>query len=209
MRIGIGLLWTALIGMPLLSGAENFGLIQSGQVITNGMIDTVGYVDTFSFEGQAGDEVYIIGVKSGGSGSYTIIYEVLPPGGGAPILEAGFFTSGPQNLLVLPTNGIYIVNLEENGGDETGPYQASYINRTTGPVVTPEEPDDGLTLISGETHTGRTIFAAADMDIYHFQGTAGDRVFLSVQESGSTVFDVDFLVFPPEGGGHLFSSRTK
>jgi hypothetical protein len=162
--------------------------------LISGEIEASGEVDTFRFEGNAGDVVDLTLVLTGGFDGFfgrVPAATVFTPSGGQ--LDA--FNSNKQDPLTLPETGTYRVRVNANSLVHTGTYNIGLECRSPpGPI------DAALTcgaLVSGE------IEAAGAVDFFSFQGTKDAVVDLTLVRTGG--FDAFFgrvpraTVFTPTG----------
>ena len=100
--------------------------ISFGQALS-GSIDTVGEIDGYSFDAQAGDRVYALMSTTIDLECYIRLFD--PDGN---LLNANYDQAGPGTAEMysyfLPLTGTYTLSAEDYGGDETGDYRV-YIQR--------------------------------------------------------------------------------
>lgn len=169
------------------------GAIGSGQTAT-GVIEMPADLDSYTFEGTAGDRVRIIEVVTSGEiGSRIRLY---PPGGGA--VEASDDFSGRAIIdHPLEVTGVYTLIVEDYYGDYTGTYNLTVMNLSD-PSNQYDPTPDGGPITSGQTVTG-LIEDPADMDAYTFDATAGQRVRITQTVTGGDLGS-RIRLYPPGGG---------
>ena len=169
------------------------GMLNSGETKTGYSIDAPSYMDTWTFNGQAGDRVIITGVPTSGNlDAYLILY---PPGGGPAEAQPAVFLYDWIDHQLLQT-GIYTIVIRDYGLAHSGTYNINFL-KIPGSVSSTEDPDGGA-IVSGETLSG-TIDVPSDRDAFQFYGQAGDRVIITaVPTSGN--LDAYLILYPPGGG---------
>ena len=177
---------------PWTTGADlDGGPIVSSEV-RSGTFSAPPDFDGWTFTGTAGDRVVITTATTGGSS--TAYVSVYPPGGGAPLTA----TANNRADIQLPSTGTYVIEVEDNGLNDTGTYDLSFVDITSGPWTTAADAD-GTTLLPGQAKSG-TIGSDVDMDVFTFVATAGDRVELGGVSTGGAGFNTNLTLYPPGGG---------
>lgn len=161
------------------------------QPVTGG-ISLVADSNTYTFAGNAGDEVNFTTVVT--SGTMIPAIAVYNPGGA---LNASTFAGSPFGCsgtrlelysVKLPTTGTYTVTLRDCSNVNSGNYELDAQKTDVG---------TGPSLLFGPTVTG-TISSVAQSNTYDLAATAGDRVdFTLVATSGTVVPAI--LVYNPDG----------
>jgi hypothetical protein len=158
--------------VPFAWGADR-GEILSGETKVGLNIVSPSYMDTWTFNGQAGYRVIITAIPTSGNlDTYLILY---PPGGGAAEAEpAAFWYDWIDHQL--EKSGTYTILVKDYELKKSGTYNINLL-KIPGAVSSPEDPDGGP-IASGETLSG-TIDAPSDRDAFQFYGEAGDRVIIT------------------------------
>ena len=164
-------------------GANEHGTLINGGVHTETITD--GDLDSYTFDGQAGDTVI---VSLGGELS-GFIY-VFDPDGGPAIIG----TSSFNNPIVLDQTGTYTVVVQPFNAVSTGDYELFF-------VKAPGANEHG-TLTNGGVHA-ETI-TDGDLDSYTFDGQAGDTVIVSLGGELSGFI----YVFDPDGGPAIIGTSS-
>ncbi len=154
-------------------------------------------IDTFAFQGTAGDDVRIL--VAGYTDYFDARIEVRDPNGTVVAdsycdayipcsVGVGSLSDPPAQLPILITSGRYIVSVSDAGANNTGSYTL-HIERL--------RPVNGRPLAMNGSISDQ-ISPAPDIDSYTFQGTAGDQVRILV--AGATdYFDARIEVRDPDG----------
>ncbi len=189
---GYNLSYLNLATGPLTSVSDpEGGPITSAQVVS-GHLQTTPDFDAYTFAGAAGDRVVIATAATGGTS--TPLTYVYPPGGGAALVS-----SGSNRLdLQLPASGTYTILIEDNGLNDTGTYDLSLLNVTSGPWTSGSDAD-GAPLIPAKVTTGQ-MNTGVDMDAFTFIGNVGDRVVIGGLATGGSGFNTNLTLYPPGGG---------
>ena len=168
-------------------------MLNYGDHTTGCAISPAVDVDTFTFEGSAGDNIRIAGDNTGGP--FDPGLELVDPGG-STIANAGCSggcCGGVHCSFVLNTtltvSGTYTLILSDSGTDEAGGLGIQ-IDR-----IPPLIPAPVLNYNSSSTDA---IDPAIDMDFYKFQGVEGTRIRISVQNRGGP-FDPRLRILDPRG----------
>ena len=142
-----------------------------------GRIETPGVLDIYTFEGQAGQRIFV-DVQSGGSLAHQCV--IVDPAGETLYDRAIHWDSG---VLTLPLTGQYTLTIGNEGEDHFADYrfqlwdvpERQSFGIAIGDVISDGVPGAGA---------GR-IETPGALDVYTFEGQAGQRVFLDVQSGGS------------------------
>ena len=187
-------------GGPYTSDTDgDAGTIDSGSYRT-GQISAPADVDVYTFNGTAGDRVLIAALATGGALNTT--FYLYPPSGGA----AEDATAGDRLDHQLAETGTYKVVVEDNGNDDTGTYQLSFIDLASNSLASPADPDGG-NIVSAEIRTGQ-ISTIGDFDAYRFTGTIGDRIVIEALAT-SGLLNTNIAVYPPVGAAVVFTSADR
>jgi len=170
------------------------GPILSGQTLA-GRINTASDLDTFQFNGNAGERVIICAVKTNGTLDTTI---TLYPPGGRPAEASGWITGYGGDSLdwQLRTNGQYSIVIADYGLNDAGDYNITFL-KIPGTVSSSADPDGGP-IASGQTLSGR-INVASDLDAFQFYANAGEEVIIYALTTNGTL-DTTITLYPPGGG---------
>ncbi len=171
----------------------NGGPIVSADVKT-GSISGPGDMDAYTFSGTFGQRVIVDCVATGGA-SYNSSFAFYPPGGG----PAAASTSGDRLELQLGATGTWTLLVVDNGLNDSGNYELSLLNVTSGPISNGTD-NDGGPILSNEIKTGQ-FNQGVDMDAYTFSGTAGQRVILTAVATGANN-NTNMYLYPPGGLGN-------
>lgn len=180
----------AVIGVTFLVSTFAPSLVFSTPIdygdCIQGSIYPFGEIDTYTFDGAAGDVIIIRMTKS--SGFLLPFLELFDPGGNKLTEDSGY----PQaeiDTLTLPGTGTYIILASDCDGDNTGDYGLS-LQRTFNP--------GGAVPITYGTTLQDSIVLIAELDAYTFDGTAGDVVIIRMTRS-SGFLDPFLELFDPAG----------
>jgi hypothetical protein len=177
---------------PITSATDlDGGTINSGEV-KSGQFQTTPDFDVYRFTSNAGDRVIIDAVPTGGAANtYLSLY---PPGGGAAVLVSGGHRVEYQTLV----SGTYTLLLEDQGLNDTGSYDVTILDVTSGPLTTVADPDGGP-IASAEVKSGQ-INQDVDLDAFTFTGSAGDEVVIGAIHTGGGSMNTNITLYPPGGG---------
>jgi hypothetical protein len=192
-----------LILLGLICGYSSNGLgadlgaINSGETRSS-TIGPPSYMDTWTFEGQAGDRVIINAVTT--SGALDTFIDLYPPGGGPREADTRpWFDQLDHQLL---QTGTYTVMVQDFGLDHTGNYNISFL-KIPGTVSSAADLNGGP-IASGQTLSGTIV--PSDLDAFQFYGQAGERVIINaVRTSGALDTFID--LYPPGGGPREADTR--
>ena len=160
-------------GAEIAQGTNPLALdVQIGDLL-EGSISVGGELDRYSFTAMAGQEVFF-DIVSGASGS---IDWRLEEAGGDVVFDRAFF--GDRGIVVLETGGSYTLTVGDASSTHTGAYQVrlwdvpapQQFSISIGDVVSDGAPGPGAGHI--ETPGVR--------DIYTFNATAGQEIFVDLQ----------------------------
>jgi hypothetical protein len=161
--------------------SEDMGVITCGETESD-EIAAPAEQDTWTFSGQAGERVLIDAERT--SGSLDPRIELYPPGGGGSVASDDQFVS-----CKLPQSGTYTIRVTDHGADHTGSYNISMYNLQG--CVWP-------TITCGETIKA-AIDVPSEMDIYQFEGQAGERVLIDAERTSGSLAP-RIVLYPPGGG---------
>jgi len=133
-----------------------------------GTLDPGVETDIYQFVGTAGERLYFDSTDTVSNTSWRLY------GPGEGLIESRFSLSDFE--VTLPVEGLYTLILQ--GFNSSGTINYSFA------AVTPETTSTALTL--GETITG-TIEEPAEVDIYTFNGTAGERLYFDGLGDNSSI----------------------
>ncbi len=173
--------------------------ISSGQTV-NGSLATTdctlsgrGYVDTYTFNGTAGQRITV----SMNSPTFdTYLYLINPS---SQTLDENDDSGGGTNsripitsgFLTLPTTGTYSIYATSFDGNRTGAYSISLTSESSGQCSTTSI-NFGQT-INGSLQSGDCIYTdGSNYDAYIFTGTAGQQVYMTLN---SVQFDAYLLLY--------------
>jgi hypothetical protein len=163
----------------------------SGQTVA-GVLETPSDIEAWSFEGAAGQRVLITVNRSPLGLSELRLY---PPGGDSA--EDGTHYGRIDRQLQM--SGQYTITVEDwgpQGPDGGGDYNLTLLN-LSGQLASLADLDGGP-ILSGETLAGNLDFTS-DIDAFTFEGTAGQRVLITVNRSPAGLSEL--RLYPPAGGG--------
>ncbi len=165
----------------------------------SGTINNNSDLDAFTVPVTTGDR--LVGALQKTSGTLAPTVYIYPPGGGS---WENVFSSGRIDMKVA-ASGTYTIVVQDGSTANTGTYSLSLTDLNHGPLVIPADQDSGA-VISGSYATG-TINVAADMDVFHFSGTIGDRLIFGAIPAGGTVNTTTYI-YPPDGSGAIIASSS-
>jgi len=150
------------------------GALLSGQTRTN-QIGT-GDLDVFTFEAQAGENVFYSLAETTPGSHFTPHITIVGPGD--EVLYNTYYGLSHQiQLLDLPSTGTYTIIVGDNGGDLVGEFAHTLVR----PQASQTLPGDEGTLTSGQTRTN--TISLGDLDVFTFQATIGENVFYQLDEN--------------------------
>jgi hypothetical protein len=199
-RKGIVLIEAAVIAVSLLIlnvsvQAEDMGKIHSGETKL-GTIAVEGEIDIFTFDGEAGQAVFI-DITADNSNLGPAIYLYRPNG----TLELSLVGGDSATHLrieehLLQQTGVYTIALAASHGwgtSLTGAYGISLL-LIPGNTSSSQDPDGGA-IASGHTYN-YTINPVADTDAFTFYGTAGQAIFIDITANNSNLGPAIYLYRP-------------
>ena len=154
-------------------------------------ISPAGEIDSYTFYGKAGETVLVATTETGGDTWFNLSTEVFDPSGKSIASSyAGFDEALNRVMPVLSKDGSYSIIVQETEGS-SGPYLL---------LVKDISPSAGVPIAYGNTVTGE-INPTGDVDVYTFEGKAGETLIAAATETGAdTWFDLKIGVFDPSGG---------
>lgn len=155
-----------------------------------GMISAGGEVDAFTLVGTEGQEFNIFFQPL--SGSNTLVLEFYQHYGTANQLTLKWVVAGESSDLqdhhtgriMLPADGTYTIAVRGDGADYTGPYRFYIFPIDRNPESVP------ALVAVGDTIEGESISPKSDIDVFTFEGTAGEEIeiyFQPLQQPAGTV----------------------
>lgn len=135
----------------------------------NGALSTVGEVDCFQFDANAGETVSVTTELT--AGSFQPCWTIVGPSGPLSPQTCG------HAQRTLPDAGTYTIEVHDNGDNETGAYDVNM-------VVVSDTASNCAEAITCGTPLPRDISVVAESDTYRFTGVAGETVSITVQETG-------------------------
>jgi hypothetical protein len=181
---------------PLKGGGDNDGGAIASDEIKTAQFQQLVDFDAYTFTGTAGQRVIITAVATGGGLQNTNL-TLYPPGGG---IAETTTTTGDVIDYQLLNSGTYTVVVEDYGNDNAGAYSVSFLNMTAGPFTSGSDPDGGA-ITSAQVKSGG-MSAVADLDVYTFTGTIGDRVIIDAVATGGAGFNTLIALYPPNGAAN-------
>lgn len=163
-----------------------------------GEIKPTGEVDTYTFDGKAGDVAFIMATDTSlpGSDLYDLMVEVFDPRGN------NVATSQDNNKVTLTVNltatGRYTAVVKDTGigrGPHTGTYTLVLKNVASGvdTAIKYATPINYASLVLGE------IKPAGNVDMYTFVGKAGEKALVAVTSTSGLSLYALTQVFDPHG----------
>ena len=149
------------------------------------------FMDTWTFQGEAGDRIIITAVTTSGPLN-TEIY-LYPPDSGP--CEADTYPFGDKLDHQLQQSGLYTAIIQAHGLNDEGEYNITFL-KIPGAVSYPGDLDGGA-IASGETSSGSSI--ASDMDAFQFYGEAGDRIIITAVTTSGPL-NTEIYLYPPDSG---------
>ena len=149
------------------------------------------FMDTWTFQGEAGDRIIITAVTTSGPLN-TEIY-LYPPDSGP--CEADTYPFGDKLDHQLQQSGLYTAIVQDHGLNDEGEYNITFL-KIPGAVSYPGDLDGGA-IASGETSSGSSI--ASDMDAFQFYGEAGDRIIITAVTTSGPL-NTEIYLYPPDSG---------
>ncbi|GAK57065.1 FOG PKD repeat [Candidatus Vecturithrix granuli] len=180
-----------LLGWSIWAYGTDRGTIQSGETRTGLQILVASAIDTWKFQGTAGDRILFNAETT--AGALDPYIQLYPPSGGARE-DYDYYGSLDHQLA---ESGEYTVTISDDYNDEVGTYNVSFL-KIPGSVSSAEDPDGGPNA-SGQTIVGSAITPISDMDAFQFYGTVGDRILFNAETTAGTL-DPYIQLYPPSGG---------
>ena len=178
---------------PLENGSDtDGGPIASNQILTGNIQAGVDF-DAYTFNALVGNRIVITGLAT--SGVLNTNLTLYPPNGGGYEVST---SSGDYIDVQLAQSGTYTLVVEDYANDDTGTYTVSMMNLTMGPHIGGGDTDGGA-MTSGEVKTGG-MDGIADMDVFTFQGSFGDRAIIDCVVTTGATFNTYTALYPPNGG---------
>jgi len=184
------------VGPYTTGGDTDGGVAIVSDEIKSGTFQVNEDMDVFTFAGTAGRRLFLNVLPTGG-GAHDPLFSIYPPDG-TPALTAGTTTAFD---LSLPQTGTYRIVMEEYAGDNTGTYTFSLVDMTNGPYTLAPDTDGGA-ISSAEMRTGNTS-GIADIDVFTFSGSTGQRVLINSKSLSGGGYDSFIYLYAPNGGGYL------
>jgi subtilisin-like proprotein convertase family protein len=160
--------------------------IGGASAVAYGTVYPNGDLDYFSFAGAAGDRVYAAVQTSHSANGSTDSYLTLFDSDGTTVIEFdnddGSFGSLSSSIAgaTLPANGTYYIQARHSSAtNQLRPYNLYFRLQSGLPTAETEPNDTGQALPAGGWVSGDTS-AVTDVDIFTFDLSAGDTVFLSL-----------------------------
>ena len=181
---------SVLLGWSVCAYGTDRGTIQSGETRAGFQILVPSAMDTWTFEGTAGDRILFNAETTDGLLDPDI--DLYHPSDVDPEAHA-------NNVMdhQLAQSGLYTVVISDLGKDATGTYNVSFL-KIPGTVSSAGDPNGG-SIASGQTIVGSTITPISDMDAFQFYGAAGDRILFNA-ETTAGLLDPDIDLYPPDSG---------
>lgn len=187
---------TYSIALTSIPEPETFSIV-IGDTVSNGVpsagagnIETQGAYDRYTFAGTAGEKVYLTVPSFSGAG--TIQFRLLDPTGA--ILDSSTINLGNRGTITLPLTGEYVIEVGEPADDSIGTYS---ISLTSVPAPQFFELSIGDPLSNGIPSAGAgNIEARGALDVYTFEGTAGQNIYIHVPAYSGTG-TIQFRLYDP------------
>jgi hypothetical protein len=160
--------------------------LQFGEVIS-ASIDSPTEVDTYSFQGTAGDQV-LFRMKSLG-GDHNPAFELFDPNGTLVCSNPPVGINFREATCALNSTGTFTLLYSSYVSVGTGPYQL-YLQRLNAPA-------GAVAANFGQTETG-TIDIQLELDTYSFDGVAGDRILARMSRIAAGL-NPEFAIYRPDG----------
>ncbi|MFN8579516.1 MAG: hypothetical protein U0163_00860 [Gemmatimonadaceae bacterium] len=170
-------------GGPLTNGGNNNGTI------------TVGDLDMWTFNGNAGSPIAISIAELTGTTDFTPWIRLVAPNGA--VVNTNWNVTVAQINALLPQTGAYtvFVSTADPGNDATGDYRI--ILEKAGPFTVPAG-DEGGPVVIGSNNPG--VITIGDLDRFTFTANQGDAIAISAGEvSGTTDFTPWLRLASPSG----------
>jgi hypothetical protein len=149
-------------------------------------IDTVGEIDRYTFEAEAGDTLYVLMSTTSGLDPYFRLYA---PNGSMVASKAAYSPDDAEmDTNPLPASGTYVLLAEDYGFNDTGEYRIFVQRRNN--------PHKNTPIGFGENFSA-AIDGAGEVDTYTFNALAGDNLYVVM--STTSGLDPYFRVYAPDG----------
>jgi hypothetical protein len=159
---------------PNAADAGETDTIAAGQT-RSGTISRSADLDVYSYDGTAGDFISVAMSRVGIS-SLAPYVELWAPDGTIEA-TAGRYLRAHR----LEQSGRYVIVCYDDERYQTGPYDLTVV-KNPGPNLADAGETD--TIAAGQTRSG-TISGGGDVDVYSYEGTAGDLITLAMSRIGS------------------------
>jgi trimeric autotransporter adhesin len=168
-------------GPITVSPGDQGGALPNGGRRTGEILQ--GDLDVWRFSATVGQRIAVHIGEIADNDDFRPWIRIWAPNGAT--LGAAFGTDAAAlSDLIAPVTGTYLVLVAsaDSGFDGTGTYRLS-MTKTPGPIVVPDG-DQGGPLTNGGTHTGQ--INQGDLDVWTFNGTAGERIGVHIGEIADT-----------------------
>ncbi len=159
---------SALVPRAVQAQCASTAAIACGET-KNGALSTVGEVDCFQFDANAGETISVTTELT--AGSFQPCWTIVGPGGALSPQTCG------HGQRTLPNPGTYTIEVHDNGDNETGAYDVNM-------VVVSDTASNCAEAVACGAPLARDISVVAESDTYRFTGVAGETVSITVQETG-------------------------
>ncbi|MBZ0166573.1 MAG: hypothetical protein K8I00_07170, partial [Candidatus Omnitrophica bacterium] len=164
--------------------------ISYGDYVTD-TINPDGDVDACAFNATAGEQVVVPYRRISGTATFFPRVKIFDPDN----IELGSHSgAGHRGELIVPITktGVHRIEIDDSSGSGTGTYE--YLLQST------NNPGNVTPVSYGDTVTGGIIDPEVDLDVYSFNGGAGDIALIPFHRtSGSQTFLTTVRVFDPSG----------
>ncbi len=161
--------------------------INFGQAVTSGNLETPGVADIYTFNGTAGQRIFIDSEFEIATLNFEANWTLTTPNG-TVLLETVLLSD--QGPIELPSTGEYTLKVEDET-DVVGTYEFAVW----------DIPDPDMTTINfDQPITAGNIESPSVRDIYTFTGTVGQNLFFDSEYEISTLnFKADWTLMAPNG----------
>jgi len=146
-------------------------------VLISDEITAAAQVNQYTFQGNQGQTITLTLASTGGFTSFlsnqSALLTLFAPSGAS----VGSLTSNNQGNFVLPETGTYVVLVNARNFSTTGSYSIGL------ECLFPAQSPDTVNLECGSLSAG-TISSAAQVDLYRFNGAAGQTITLTLASTG-------------------------
>ena len=175
--------------------ADGEGKTLASNTTTNGAIATPGDFDVYTFNAAVGERVVLSLGKSGGT-SYQPRLKVYDPTGKLLANDVGYQAANAE--FTAAASGKFSVVAGEWDNADTGSYALHFAKLPhTGSAVNPA--DGHGKLLAPNSITAATIGTPGDFDVYSLKANAGDRILLSMGNTGGTSYQPRMKVYDTTG----------